>query len=172
MAKLVDILAVENDRAEALQQHRVHLFADGSFYRAYEWSAWLCCRYINKFQTTKRHNKSLNTDVVFVGFPQTSLPKFTPENATPKEVAEGHIEMLLPETLMPVGADYSKEYADWKSAIQLAQTVEKPLPTLADRPVSLTGVMKKVLEYKVEQHSPIECMQFVSDIQRQLIEIL
>ena len=41
MAKLVE-QAVENQRADAMQQRQIHLFADGSFYRAYEWSAWLC----------------------------------------------------------------------------------------------------------------------------------
>lgn len=44
MAKLADILETEQKRADATQQRIVHLFADGTFYRAYEWSAWLCCR--------------------------------------------------------------------------------------------------------------------------------
>ena len=58
MAKLADILETEQKRADATQLRIVHLFADGTFYRAYEWSAWLCCRYINSFKATKRNNKS------------------------------------------------------------------------------------------------------------------
>lgn len=37
----------------------VHLYQEGSFYRAYEWSAWLCHRYINQFKVTHRHFKSI-----------------------------------------------------------------------------------------------------------------
>ena len=155
-----------------MSRRQIHLFADGSFYRAYEWSAWLCCRYINQFRTTKRYNKSVSADMVFVGFPKTSLQKFTPENVEVREMSEGHWVFFLPETMMPEGEDYNKGFEDWKTTIPLAQAKQKPLPALADRPVSLTGVMKKVLEYNVLEHSPMDCMQFVSDIQRQLVEVL
>jgi len=41
LAKLVDILQVEKDRQEEATWAVVHLFKTGSFYSAYEWSAWL-----------------------------------------------------------------------------------------------------------------------------------
>ena len=41
MAKLVDILQVEKDRQEEATWAVVHLYKTGSFYSAYEWSAWL-----------------------------------------------------------------------------------------------------------------------------------
>lgn len=85
MAKLADILETEQKRADATQLRIVHLFADGTFYRAYEWSAWLCCRYINSFKATKRNNKSVDKEIVFVGFPKASLTKFVPESAMPVE---------------------------------------------------------------------------------------
>ncbi len=172
MAKLAEIFTFEKERTDLSQHRKIHLFADGSFYRAYEWSAWLCCRYISKFQTTKRHNKTLETDVVFVGFPKTSLQKFTPKDAVITTISEDHLLMVLPETMMPDGEDYNRGFDNWKTAIPLAQTKDKPLPALADRPVSMTGVMKKVMGYNVLEHSPIECMQFIQDIQRQLAEIL
>lgn len=111
-------------------------------------------------------------DLVFVGFPKASLSKFTLENVVTSEVSEGHLVMTLPETMMPIGEDYNKGFENWKTTIPLVQTKQKPLHTLADRPVSMTGIMKKVMEYNVLEHSPIECMQFVSDIQRQLAEVL
>ena len=87
MAKLTEIVAIERERETDMSRRQIHLFADGSFYRAYEWSAWLCCRYINQFRTTKRYNKSVSADMVFVGFPKVSLAKFTPENVVPNEVS-------------------------------------------------------------------------------------
>lgn len=110
--------------------------------------------------------------MAFVGFPKTSLQKFVPEGAATSEAEEGRIVMTLPESLFQPSSEDEEEFANWKTAIPLAQTQQKPLPILADRPVSLTGVMKRVLEYKVLEHSPMECMQFVSDIQRQLAEVL
>ena len=173
MAKLVDILAIEKERTDALHQRQIHLFADGSFYRAYEWSAWLCCTYIKQFQVTRRFIKSADSDMLFVGFPQTSLSRLLPEGCETVEQGDGPLLLSLPETLMKGDFDRTQEFANWKSTIPMAEAKEKkPQPTLADRPVSMTGVMKRVMKYDVLQHSPIECMQFIQDIQRQLVEIL
>lgn len=173
MAKLAEILSVERQRSTINEQRQLHLYADGSFYRAYEWSAWLCCLYIKQFQVTRRFIKSVDADMLFVGFPQTSLSRFVPEGCEAKEQGEGHLLVCLPDTLMKGDHDRTEEYASWRSTIPMAETKEKKTqPTLADRPVSMTGVMRKVMSYNVLEHSPIETMQFVTDIQRQLVEIL
>lgn len=173
MAKLVDILAIEKERADASQQRRIHLFVDGSFYRAYEWSAWLCCIYIKQFQVTRRFIKSADADMLFVGFPQTSLSRLLPEGCEAKEQGEGYLLIVLPDSLMKGEEDRLKDYANWKNTIPMAEAKEKKSqPTLADRPVSMTGIMKKVMAYNVLEHTPIESMQFIQDIQRQLVEIL
>lgn len=54
----------------------LHFYQEGSFYRAYEWSAWLCHRYINQFKVTHHHSKSIEHSVLFVGFPVASLEKY------------------------------------------------------------------------------------------------
>jgi len=41
MAKLADILQQERERDTADQWGIIHLYKTGSFYSAYEWSAWL-----------------------------------------------------------------------------------------------------------------------------------
>ena len=41
MAQLKEILEKEKERASLEQCAAVHLFREGTFYRAYEWSAWL-----------------------------------------------------------------------------------------------------------------------------------
>lgn len=65
----------------------VHLYQEGSFYRAYEWSAWLCHRFINQFKVTHRHFKNIEQSVLFVGFLVTSLPKYVAEGAVVYDVA-------------------------------------------------------------------------------------
>ena len=41
MVAITEILEFESIRNELEMQRVVHLFQEGSFYRAYEWSAWL-----------------------------------------------------------------------------------------------------------------------------------
>ena len=50
MAQIKEILEIENHRTN--DWTTIYLFAEGLFYRAYEWSAWLCCRYVNEFKVT------------------------------------------------------------------------------------------------------------------------
>ena len=53
MSQLKEILSTEQERGSLEQCAVIHLFREGTFYRAYEWSAWLCCRYINEFKPTR-----------------------------------------------------------------------------------------------------------------------
>ena len=41
MAGIKEILEFESERNDRERQRVIHLFQEGSFYRAYEWSAWL-----------------------------------------------------------------------------------------------------------------------------------
>lgn len=79
MAQISEILTLEKDRTDS----SIHLFQEGSFFRAYEWSAWLCCWFISQFKVTHRKLKNIESSVVFVGFPVASLEKFTPAAACP-----------------------------------------------------------------------------------------
>ena len=56
----------------------VHLHREGTFLRAYDWSAWLCCRYLHDFKVSKRTFKGIDTPVAYIGFPETSLMKWLP----------------------------------------------------------------------------------------------
>ena len=172
MAQLSEILATERVRQTDEQQRTIHLYADGTFYRAYEWSAWLCCVYIKQFKVTKRMVKTVDADMLFVGFPQTSLEKFVPEGSTLNPIDEKHQVLVLSEAMIKGKETTQDNFDQWRTAIPMVQAKENPAPQLDHRPVSLTGVMKKVLEYNVLEHSPMECMTFISDIQRQLVQVL
>ncbi len=73
MAQLKDILETEKLRTDMAQCLRVNLFKEGAFYRAYEWSAWLCVRYVQEFKPTRRLMKNSDESMVFVGFPLSFL---------------------------------------------------------------------------------------------------
>ena len=76
MAQLTEILDKEHSRTMTEQKREIYLYSDGSFYRAYEWSAWLIVRYIRQLTVIRRAVKSADAEVVHVGFPKTTLDKY------------------------------------------------------------------------------------------------
>ena len=74
MAQLKDILETERLRADMAQCLRINLFKEGTFYRAYEWSAWLCVRYIKQFKPTHRLIKDSDDSIVFLA-PHCAAPR-------------------------------------------------------------------------------------------------
>lgn len=50
----------------------VHLYQEGSFYRAYEWSAWLAHRFIKEFKVTHKKMKDVEDSVAYIVFSATS----------------------------------------------------------------------------------------------------
>lgn len=66
MSQLKVILEIEQKRDSAQQCCLIHLFREGSFYRAYEWSAWLCVGCFPDLKVTHRILKG-GEDIVFIG---------------------------------------------------------------------------------------------------------
>ena len=49
-----DIIEMEARELAEGQRNILHLHQEGTFLRAYEWSAFLACRYLHEFKATKR----------------------------------------------------------------------------------------------------------------------
>ena len=178
MAKLSEILDLEKKRP--LPEHRRHirLWADGSFYRAYEWSAWLCVRYIRQFKVTRRQVKNTGSDLLFIGFPQTSLDKFKPDGATVSVFDEKNVLLVLPEQMLVVeeGHTLEEDFQNWRNAVPIAESKddkEGKAPRIStSSPVSMTGVMKQIMEFPIESNTPIDCMLFLADVKKHLSSLL
>ena len=72
MSQLKEILATEQDCGLLEKCAIVHLFREGTFYRAYEWSAWFCLRCFTELKVMHRLLKG-GEDIIFVGFPLQRL---------------------------------------------------------------------------------------------------
>ncbi len=70
MSLTKDIIEQENIRSSATCME-LHLHQEGSFLRAYDWSAWLACRYLHDFKVNKRTFKGIDAPVAYIGFPAT-----------------------------------------------------------------------------------------------------
>ena len=174
--QLKEVFAKEQSRSEMVDYRTIHLIPEGTFYRAYEWSAWLCHRYVSQFKPTHRLLKNTEDSVVFVGFPMTSLERHTPEGATLAEQEDKTVAVILPETVFgeKVTIDQLQtDFANWKKSVPLVKTKEQGTKN-QDKNVkseaSVEEVLKRILAYPIEQHSPMEAMAFLSEIKQQLSE--
>lgn len=181
MAGIKDILDIEQERSEPKDWQVINLFQEGSFYRAYEVSAWLCHTYICQFKVTHRHVNGIGQTIAFVGFPVSSLEKRTPQGAVVASVAEKHITLTLPPSEPEMTADDMKsEFSAWKSRQPVSESKEKSdVETKKNNMVckgegshTLFSIAQDVLSYPVESHSPIECMLFLSDVKKNLAQII
>ena len=173
--QLKEVFAKEQSRKEKVDYRTIYLIPEGTFYRAYEWSAWLCHRYVSQFKPTHRLLKNTEDSVVFVGFPMTSLERHIPEGATIAEQEDKTIALILTETVFgeTTTEQLQTDFANWKKSIPLVKSKEqgtKNQDKNVQVDVSVEGIMKRILAYSIEQHSPMEAMAFLSEIKQQLSE--
>ena len=173
--QLKEVFSKEQSRKEVVDYRTIHLIPEGTFYRAYEWSAWLCHRYVSQFKPTHRLLKNTEDSVVFVGFPMTSLDRHIPEGATLAEQEDKTIALILAETVFgeTTTEQLQTDFANWKKSVPLVKTKEQGTKN-QDKNVkseaSVEEVLKRILAYPIEQHSPMEAMAFLSEIKQQLSE--
>lgn len=53
----------------------INLYLEGTFYKAYEQSAFAFCTRIKAYNVLRKESKTLGRDILYVGFPQTTLDK-------------------------------------------------------------------------------------------------
>ena len=73
MSSIKEIIEAESKELSDGQRANLHLHREGSFYRAYEWSAFLACRYLHEFKVTKRVFKGLEQPLVYIRFSEASI---------------------------------------------------------------------------------------------------
>ena len=179
MAKLEDILKVEASRSALADYNAIHLFLEGSFLRAYEFSAWLCHRFIHEFTPTHRTNKGVDKDIIFVGFPLTSLQKWTPTGADCKEQEEKHFCILLRQELDEAGVEQMKDYfAEWKASVPIVALSAKKSDAkmhVTDNSMQASDaseLVRTIMEFPIERKNMLECVAFLSSVREQAISIL
>ena len=179
MSQIKEILQKETERDTQDQCSVIHLFREGTFYRAYEWSAWLCQNHFPELKVTHRLLKG-GDDIVFVGFPLTSLDRYTPRGAEVAPTGENSIDIVLPADVFPTSSESETsavDFANWKQSQPLTEASKKKVEE--ERMVAarnahprLTDVMLKILAFPIEQRSPMECMTFLGDVKRLISEII
>ena len=171
MSLTKELVEQERQQLHAGCVRDVHLHKEGSFLRAYNWSAFLCCRLLHDFKAGKRVFKGVEEPVAYIGFPETSLSKWIPEGAEQRMEDEKHLVITLPEVMVVEPPEVlAVAYTEWKTSVPLSEPhagkhkrrEDKELPFADDSaystPASLTSVMQRVLAWPQESKSPLETM--------------
>ena len=188
---IAEILEIERNREESSTWNVIHLFKEGSFYRAYEWSAWLITvvsfndavrngtQDRKPLTVTRKKDKNSDGTFVFVGFPLNSLDKYIPNGIEFKPISDNQIDIQieLSADIGEVSFDaISKKIDEWKDGVPIKEEKQKkgksdestPFVMSSDRPMSITGIMTQIIAYPLEQKSPMEVVAFVSIIRKEL----
>lgn len=193
MAKLADILAIERERQEPDKWGMIHLFKTGSFYTAYEWSAWLTAviSYNDEVrkQTQSRMPLTVTRNAIAssegetfckVGFPLKSVEKFIPVRTGFEAIDDNHLVITIPLPQPNDGTEITYErlaeaVENWKEAQPIKATKEKQ-PSRQE-PVAATatgnvGIIAQILSYPLSERTPLENIQFISSLKQQISMIL
>lgn len=92
----------------------VWLYLEGSFYKAYERSAFAFCTRIKDYKVLRKESKTLGRDILYVGFPMTALDR-TLGNAMTRRVDEVVIDVMLS---YPINEN---EFFQWRDAQEVEQ---------------------------------------------------
>ena len=92
----------------------VWLYLEGSFYKAYERSAFAFCTRIKDYRVLRKESKTLGRDILYVGFPLAAKDK-TLGNAMTKKVNDTVIDVVLSYPMN------ENEFLQWRDAQEVEQ---------------------------------------------------
>ena len=132
---LKDKFAIDAQRENAEQRHVIHLFREGKFFRAFNYSAWLLSEYVyneayrnsinaqNPISVTRNTSQN-DGEYIVCGFPVHSIEKYR-GGLDYQVLDEEQAVIKMPEFAVELeGEDYQKGYEAFAESI-----VKKPKKT-------------------------------------------
>ncbi len=192
MAKLIDILAIEQDRKDPEKWAVIHLFKSGGFYSAYEWSAWLTAvvSYNGETRMQSKDRQPLavirNTIATLegqtfckVGFPLKSVEKFIPARTTFHPVDDNYITITIPLPQPTDGSEITferleKAFTEWKESqpIKSSKEAVSSKKNSSSGTSAHVGIIAQIMTYPLNDRTASENIQFISSLQHQIAAIL
>lgn len=141
-------------RIEARNERTIRLWPEGSFYKAYERSAYLFVTHLRAYEVKCRYIEAAGQDVVSIGFPQTSLGKL---GVTSTEGELGSVTVKLDVSIS------EQEFLLWREA--QSHPVAEPIESTAE-----TTVAARIRSLNLASMTPMQSMMLLSELQAILQE--
>ena len=187
--KYEEVFKVEERTLDNFKQ--IHLYSEGNWWRAYEWSAYLCSIFPSTLDKNSRliatrKITNLNEDgIVFVGLQLKSFEKYLPsvyEKNLITEIDSKH--MMIDVSSLITNIDFNEYISmlkEWKQGIELKKKdksalIEKQqLPSInsnnPEKSKELSDVIKSIIQYPIANKTLLETANFVSKIQSDLLKL-
>lgn len=156
---------------------KIKFYKEGNFWRAYEWSAYLCEFFPNglsendKLKPTYKEIKGVDGGIIFVGLPTSSFKKFFPslENKDFFNDKDG-VKLI----------DVSKEFNkiafenienilnEWKEKYRTNPPKLSTNSSNTFKCNNTNDIIQSLKAFPIESKSPIECLLFLSDLKKKI----
>ncbi|WP_329903455.1 hypothetical protein [Porphyromonas pogonae] len=191
MTCIKDILATESNHNS---EPTVRLYAEGVFYKAYEYSAYLFVHHIRSYRAKRKYYKSVHRDVVSTGFPISTLASLQlPAGCKPREEPNSGGKVIL----IPINQDMVAPEADfgsWRENIPMDTPPVRKTPLFPPsmltedvpvdeslchdsmRSIAFTvtsaerAALEKLKNFHLEAATPMRCMLFVAELRQMVAE--
>ena len=157
---------------------KIKLYKEGNFWRAYEWSAYLCEFFPNGLQENEKLNptykdvKGIDNGLIFVGLPTPSFKKYLPTIENKDFFNDKNGVKII---------DASKEFEkiafddignllnEWKKKCKIALPKSEKSSSNNFKCNNITDIIKSLKTFPIESKTPIECLLFLSDLKKKII---
>lgn len=183
--QITPALEYEKHRQDVDSWNKIILHKDGTFYHAYEWSAWLIKTIVctEKFQKDRGDEKVLsapryktkNNEYILIGFPVESLSKFIPEYVNVREMEGGdalEIEIDLHLKGTETFEEMEAHFKQWKKAQPENKKNGGKKDTEQPKRVGMFQIIAEIVAYPMEKRTQEETIEFVSYLKEKASELL
>lgn len=141
---------------ESKNENAIYLFKEGMFWRMYQKSAYNFTRQIKELKVMKKFYKNVNGEVVYAGFPDTILSQIV----ALCESKGLQFEKFNEKHCCISGFVHDNGFEQWFQSLVLFQKTDNQ---------SEKSIIQRIKTYPVHHKTPLETVQFVAEIQKQLI---
>lgn len=178
--KIEDIINLENNRKTKEQYGVLHLLKEGTFYHAYDWSAWLMTMFPMSDSVPTPTVKKLKDGYmnVFVGFPVSSLGKYIPDGDEVQftAITDTQLDVTVKLTDDVKESDFDtirSQVDDWKAGLPInrgnkQRREEREVAEAAPRITRISDILGRVLSFPLENKSPMEAYEFLRELRQQV----
>jgi len=155
---------LEKITAEEHNERTIRLWPEGSFYKAYERSAYLFVTQLRPYSVRSRYVQAAGRDVLSTGFPQSVLGSLGKRF---DKATDGAVVITVDT---PVD---EQAFLRWRDQHRGQTPVLIPEPSSPTRSLSVACAVEQVVASRIRQTNlaavtPMECMMLLSELQTML----
>ena len=149
-----EILEIEKNNTDS-----IYLFKEGIFWRCYELSALYFIKNIKEYRVFRKFVKTVNQDIVYLGFPNTII-----EEIIQKAKSNNYLVSKNEKRIVIIGIQKEEGFEKWKENIKISGKENK-----AGNMDNNNQIIQKIKEFDLINKTPVESFNFLSEIQKQLV---